>query len=284
MIQCHKCETNNLASRETCDACGANLLPGEGIGERIGNVIAGIIGGIIAGVAAYLMIQAEIETPDCWIISPASCMFAALAIPVMGIVSALRRTPLHQRYARRARRHVELDMEQAVADFSKALENAPEDDRAGLLKERAELYEKLGMQEEAMRDLLEYTSSPGAYGMGRGVTQLVGGDADTYAQEVGKDERMRMVAEGSVTALGYCPKCKDVVVLNADLRCPVHPSSKPRAERFVLPSDVEATIPEVMTEQLKLTRSRRTVYIVMGLIVGSTLACCIFSAIMNNLS
>jgi hypothetical protein len=279
-----KCETNNLSTRETCDACGANLLPGEGFGERIGNVVAGIIGGIIAGVVAYLMIQAEIETPDCWIISPTSCMFAAFAVPVMGIVSALRRTPLHQRYARRARRHVELDMEQAVADFSEALESAPEDDRAGLLRERAELYEKLGMQEEALRDLLEYTSSPGAYGMGRGVTQLVGGDADTYAQEVGKDERKRMVEEGTVTALGYCPKCKDVIELNADLRCPAHPSTKPRAEHFVLSGDVEATIPKVLTEQLKLTRSRRTVYIVVGLIVGSTLACCIFSWVMNNLA
>jgi hypothetical protein len=283
MIQCLKCETNNLATLEKCDACGANLLPGEGIGERIGNVIAGILGGIIAGVAAYLMIQAEIETPDCWIISPASCMFAAFAVPVMGIVSALRKTPLHQRYARRARRHVELDMEQAVADYSKALENAPEDERAGLLKERAELYEKLGMQEEAVRDRLEYTSSPGAYKTGRGVTRLIGGDADTYAQEVGKDERKRLVAEGTVTALGYCPKCKDVIELNADLWCPIHPSVKPRAERFVLPDDMEATIPEILTEQLRMVRARRTVYIVVGLIVGSTLACCVFSAVMNNL-
>jgi hypothetical protein len=245
MIQCLKCETNNLSTLDTCDACGANLLPGEGVGERIGNVIAGILGGVIAGVAAYLMIQADIKTPDCWIISPASCMLAAFALPVMGIASALRKTPLYQRYARRARRHIELDIEQAVTDFSLALESSPGDDKAGLLKERAELYEKLGMQEEALRDRLEYTSSPGAYGAGRGITQFFGGDADTYASGAAKDDRKRMVAEGRVTALGYCPKCSDVVKLNADLRCPDHPSAKPKAVRFVLPGEVEAAIPEV---------------------------------------
>ena len=284
MIQCPKCETNNTSSHDVCEECGAKLLPGEGIGDRLGNLIVGILGGIMAGAGAYVLVEAQIELPECMPVSPAACIFAAIASPIAGLVSALRKTPLYKRYATRARRHIEIDPEQAVADFSQALDTAPEKERAGLLKERAALYEKLGMEKEATRDQLDYTSAEGAYESGRGITQLFGGDADVYASDRGKEERKGLVAAGRAKALGYCSKCGGVVELNADLRCPDHPSTKPKAVRVVLPDEVEAVMPEVLSEYTKDRRTRRNMLIVVGVIVGIPLLCCIASGIVNSLA
>jgi len=282
MIQCVKCETNNTTSRDICEECGANLLPGEGIGDRLGNLIVGILGGVMAGAGAWLLSEAPIEVPECMPVSPAACIFAAVASPIAGLVSALRKTPLYKRYTTRARRHIELDPEQAVADFSQALETAPEKERAGLLKERAALYEKLGLEEEATRDRLDYTSAEGAYETGRGITQLFGGDTDVYASDRGKEDRKELVAAGRAKALGYCSKCGGVVELNPDIRCPDHTSTKPKAVRFVLPDEVEAAIPEVLSEYTKERRTKRNVLIVVGIVIGFPLLCCIASSAFNR--
>jgi len=282
MIQCLKCRTNNPSSRDICEECGANLLPGEGIGDRLGNLIVGILGGVMAGAGAYLLIETQIELPECMPISPAACIFAAIASPIAGLVSAIRKTPLYKRYTTRARRHIELDPGQAVADFSQALETAPEKERAGLLKERATLYEKLGLEKEAARDRLDYTSAEGAYETGRGITQLFGGDTDVYASDRGKEDRKKLVAEGRAIALGYCSKCGGVVELNPDLRCPEHKSSKPKAVRFVLADESEAAMPEVLNEYTKQRRTRRNILIVVGIVIGFPLLCCIASSAHNR--
>jgi len=60
MIQCPNCETNNPSGRDICEECGAQLLPGEGIGDRLGNLIVGILGGIMAGAGAYVLVEAQI--------------------------------------------------------------------------------------------------------------------------------------------------------------------------------------------------------------------------------
>lgn len=284
MIQCPKCETNNPSGRDICEECEAKLLPGEGIGDRLGNLIVGILGGIMAGVGAWWLSESQIEVPDCMPVSPVACIFAAIASPIAGLVSALRKTPLYKRYATRARRHIEIDPEQAVADFSQALETAPEKERAGLLKERAVLYEKLGLEKEATRDRLDYTSAEGAYETGRGITQLFGGDSDVYASDRGKEERKELVAAGRAIALGYCSKCGGVVELNPDLGCPDHTSTKPKAVRVVLPDEVEAAIPEVLSEYTKDRRTRRNILIVLGVVIGIPLLCCIASTIMNSLA
>ncbi|MCK4692934.1 MAG: hypothetical protein KAT23_04855, partial [Anaerolineales bacterium] len=260
------------------------MLPSEGIGDRLGNLIVGILGGIMAGVGAWLLSEAQIEVPDCMPVSPVACIFAAIVSPIAGLASALRKTPLYKRYATRARRHIEIDPEQAVADFSQSLETAPEKERAGLLKERAVLYEKLGLEKEATRDRLDYTSAEGAYESGRSITRLFGGDADVYASDRGKEERKELVAAGRAIALGYCSKCGGVVELNPDLRCPDHTSTKPKAVRVVLPDEVEAAIPEVLSEYTKDRRTRRNILIVVGVLIGIPLLCCIASSVLNSLA
>lgn len=61
--------------------------------------------------------------------------------------------PQHSAYAERARRHLDLDAEQAVSDFTRALESAPEKERGTLLGERASALEKVERYEEARADL-----------------------------------------------------------------------------------------------------------------------------------
>jgi uncharacterized OB-fold protein len=284
MIQCLKCQSENTPDREKCQECGADLLPGEGISDRLGNLVIGILAGVLSGIAAYVMIESDIELPDCLIISPQACMFTTIAAPIAGLVSAVRKTPLYKRYATRARRHIELDPEQAIADFSQALETAPEKERAGLLKERSTLYEKLGMEEEATRDELDYTSAEGAYAGGRGFARFFGADDDVYAKGMGEEDRKKMVAAGRVKALGYCSKCGRVVELNPKLRCPDHKSPKPKAVKFVLPDAVEAAIPEVLNEYTKERRTRRNVIIIVALVLSVPLSCCLFSIAMQNLT
>lgn len=283
MIQCVKCQSENTADREKCQECGTDLLPGEGLADRLSYIVYGIVGGVLSGIGAYFLIQSEIELPECLLISPQLCLLATIGLPIMGIASALRKTPLYQRYATRARRHIELDPEQAIADFSQALELAPEKEQAGLLKERAELYGKLGMEEEATRDELDYTSSEGAYSGGRGIARFFGADDDVYAADRGEDERKAMVAAGRVKALGYCSKCARVVELNPKLRCPDHASPKPKAVRFVLPDEVEAAIPEVLNEYTKESRTKRNVAIIAGLVVGGPLLCCLLTYAIGRL-
>lgn len=283
MIQCLKCQSENTTDRNKCQECGADLLPGEGISDRLGNLFAGIFAGILSGIGAYLLIKSDVELPDCLLISPQACLFATIAAPIAGIVSAVRKTPLYKRYATRARRHVELDPEQAIADFSHALEIAPEKEQAGLLKERAALYEKLGMEEEATRDELDYTSAEGAYSGGRGVARFFGADDDVYAADMGEEDRKKMVSAGRVKALGYCSKCGSVVELNPNLRCPDHKSPKPKAVTFVLPDEVEAAIPEVLNEYTKESRRKRSITIIVALILGVPLICCLISYAMNQL-
>ena len=283
MIQCPKCEAKNATGRDICEECGAKLLPGESIRDRIGHLITGILGGIMAGVGAFLLIKFEVEVPECIIISPQACLFTAIASPIAGLVSALRKTPLYRRYATRARRHIEIDPEQAVADFSQALEIAPEKEHAGLLKERAALYEKLGMEKEATRDQLDFTSTPGAYD--GGIMQLFGDAAvEGYTAGAGDQDRKKLVAAGRAKALGYCSKCGGVVELNPDLRCPDHTSTKPKAVRVVLPDEVEAALPEVLSEYTKDRRTRRNILIVLGVVVGIPMLCCIASSIRNSLA
>jgi len=67
--------------------------------------------------------------------------------------------PLHERYAKRARCHIELDIQQALADFTKAVElipkTLPKTERMPFLQERAAIYAQLEMNQELRVDLEE---------------------------------------------------------------------------------------------------------------------------------
>ncbi|MGD8758949.1 MAG: hypothetical protein PVJ07_01705 [Anaerolineales bacterium] len=282
MIHCKKCKSKNPPERQVCHACGSDLLPGEGPADRLGTLIGAIIVSAIAFGLAYFSATLPGDLPECLPTSPAAWIFGALVALVSGLVAAMRKTPLHERYEKRARRHLELEPEQAVADFTKALEHAPEKKRAALLDERAKLYAKLGMESEATRDRLDYTFTEGAYETGAGLAKLVGADTDAYKSTVAKDERARMVVEGKVVALGFCPKCADVVALTDQLRCSVHPSVKGQTVHHSMPDDVAATKAKVLEEYNKQRSQRRKWGLACGLgVILPTVLCTIFGIISN---
>jgi hypothetical protein len=181
---------------------------------------------------------------------------------------------------------LERDPQQALADFGQALDLAPDRALPQLLKERAGLQEALGMEEASARDLLAYSSSDGAYedGTGAGLMKAIGGDAlEGYVQAARKSERKRLVKEGTVTAVGYCRACREVVELDANLRCSISPSHpKPRRVQFAMP-DETAQAKEAMTVELeKGRRGRRNCLIVVAALVGLLVVACMAFALLSQ--
>jgi len=274
MITCKKCQESNPPDQTVCKKCAADLLPGETIGGRIGSLAAGIIGGIIAGFIAYFLITHPDITESskiCLLTNPTAWFFGAFAAPITGIVSAVRKTPLYIRYEKRAIRHKEIDPEQALADYSKALEIAPEKYRASLLKARADIYSKLGKEEQAVEDRLAYTYSEGAYEGESSFARMLGADRDTFVSASIKDERKRMLASGKIKAVGYCGTCDRVLELTETQKCPHHPKAKPQDITYIMPKDLETAIAKVeheRVEQHKKTGNKRMViFVILGIII-----------------
>jgi hypothetical protein len=250
-IHCQKCKTENPPTQVKCRQCGAKLLPAEGIGTRIGYFAGGLLGAGVFGYLAYLS-ATNPESAPMICQSPVQAGFISIFSVLFGIGMALRRTPAYMRYANRAERHVELNLPQALADMSQAIELAPEKERADLISKRIKIFEKLGMEREALRDQLEYTLEPGAYRLGSTLTSLVGGDKDVYASGRGESERKMLLESGAVKAVGYCARCKEAIVLTTDLCCPNHRARRPKDVRFVLADEVEIGKQQIYTEKAKL--------------------------------
>ena len=151
MVHCQKCKTRNPPAQATCSNCGADLLPAEGIGSRLSTFIAGIIVMLIPAIPAYFIFRPETPHP---ILKWIGYFLIAAAVSIFGYFTymTLRKTPIHERYAIRARRHIKLDTQQTLADFAKALDLAPQTERPPFLKERAAIYGNLGMKQELESD------------------------------------------------------------------------------------------------------------------------------------
>jgi len=244
-IQCPKCKAQNLPNQLRCTICRADLLPGEGVLFRIGVFIFSLLAAGFFGWLAYaLATNAETAPPICE--GPLQPAFIAVGVFFMGLLALVRQTPRYTRYANRAERHTGVNLTQALDDYNRAIEIAPEKERAPLLQKRARVYEKLGRQEEATRDLIAYTYEAGAYRTGAGMVTLLGADAETYASGRASDERKLLIQSGKAVALGYCRRCRDVVELDPKLRCPNHRWTKPKEARLFIPSDVEAGRAEIL--------------------------------------
>jgi phage FluMu protein Com len=134
---------------------------------------------------------------------------------------------------------VGLNPSQALSDLNQAIELAPEKEQAGLLKQRANLYDKLGMSEDAARDHLALATSPDAYKEeGQWVSAFTGADADIHTRIRRFGQITSLLSSGSARAVGYCPRCKNVVELDSNQHCRVHPKTKGREIQYVIPADV----------------------------------------------
>ena len=241
-IHCQRCKSENPPSATRCRNCDADLLPGEGAGQRLAYLMAGLLGAALLGFLFYQFhIRNPGSAPDIVICNPAALGVGAVASLVMAFTLALRRTPAYLKFQNRARRHVALNPWQALDDLNRALKLAPEKEQSGLLKQRAELYDKLGLGQDAARDLLALATSPNAFkSQGDWVAALTGADAGVYTHGRRSAQIKSLLKADRARAVGYCPRCKAVVELDAEQRCPVHPQAKGREVQYVIPADVLA--------------------------------------------
>jgi LysM repeat protein/tetratricopeptide (TPR) repeat protein len=287
VVLCPKCQTENPPDQATCSQCGAKLLPGRGVLERIGYFVAGIVGAALFIGLAWLFARMEMgeALPPCCA-SPITLGIMALSCLVGGIKMAFTRTPEYEKYVTRAQRHVQAAPEQALADLTKALELAPEKEKADILKQRGELSAKLGRKEEALADLSEYATSPYAHRGAKVVSKIVGVELEETAQAISPAEmsiqglRKELIQEGALKAVGYCKRCKDAVELDEKRLCS-RCGGKVKEPRFVKPEESEAELVKLRKEAAVRRRDRLIWLTVVGIALF-TCALCIGAGVLSS--
>ncbi len=285
MITCKKCQAINPNEVEICQNCGADLLPGESFKDRLGIFLIGIFGGAVSlGILIFLMNNPELtETSQCCIFTnPYAWFLGILGLPITGILNAVRKTPIYKRYENRAKRHIEADPDQAIEDFSKAIDLAPEKQKASLVKQRSELYKKLGREEDFLKDRLTYMESEGAYEGKAALAQTFKADSESFVSSARESERKQLVAEGKIKGVGFCRECQHAVELNEKLRCPLHPKKKPIEVKYVLPNDLESAILEVGEKGLKSYKKTKRTRLIILIILAIFLVLCVVIPLMMN--
>lgn len=241
-------------------------------------------GGISIGMVYFLSKNPElIETLGCCLLTNPNIWFIGIFFfPISGIVGVLRKTPRYQRYENRAKRHLNTDWEQAVADFTEAINQAPKKQQASLLKQRSEVYKAQGDEEEFLEDRLAYMEAEGAYEGQASFAKTFKLDPDQFTASARDSEQMQLVAEGKIHTVGFCKKCQQAVDLNAKLRCPVHTKPKPLMIKTVLPKNYERALIEVQDEGSKQFNKTRTIRLVVLIVVIVLFAlCCIIPALVG---
>ena len=280
MVICPRCQAQNPPDRVTCSQCRAKLLPGRGILERIGSLVAGVVGAAFFVGLAWLFAQMEMaeSLPPCCA-SPLYLGLAALGCLAGGLALAFGRTPEHEKYVKRAQRHVEAAPEQALADLTRALELAPEKEQADILKQRGELYSKLGRKEETLADLAAYAASPHAHKGAKAVSKIIGVELEEAAGAISPTEisiqglRRELVQEGALKAVGYCKRCKDAVELDENQRCS-RCGGRVKEARFVKPQESEAELAKLRKEAAA-RRTRRLIWLTVGGVALFACALCV---------
>lgn len=208
------------------------------------------------------------EVPPCCA-SPAALGLFALSCLVGGFRWAFGRTKEYEKYLKRAERHVEAAPDQALADFTTALQLAPEKQKAQILKQRGELHSKLGDKEEALEDLSAYAVHPQAHKGAKVMSEMVGVDLEQAAGGATERRidglRSVLVQEGALQAVGYCKHCKDAVLLDENRGCS-RCGVQVKKARFVKPEETEAELAKLREEAAARRNRRRT-----GLIVGGVI-------------
>ncbi len=245
-IHCQKCKAENPSSAVRCQKCDAKLLSAESAGARFSTFFTGLIA---AGFFGYLLYRFYIQNPGSApdipilepFLNPVVLGLATVIAFITAIVVPLRRTPEYVKYINRAKRHIQLNPWQSLADMESAMEIAPDKEQGNLLKQRAQLFEMVGFVEDAARDRLALATSQNAFkGEADAVKMFTGADSGTYAASRRSSQIKTILYSGKALAIGYCPKCNEVSVLDKDEHCPIHPKTKGREIEYVIPADVVA--------------------------------------------
>lgn len=271
MIHCDKCKTVNPPDQRQCRNCHHDLLPGTGAGTRLFVFLLSLAVTAFGVWVLYRMYKG-LSMPDmaCFFTSPVFWGLLVLITPFSGLAFALGKTPMHDRYFDRAKRHLALDRDQALADLNQAVNLAPEKSRAPILKERAKLLEAMGQTTEATRDKIALLDADKHETAGM-IAGGLGADKDMFLNDLRNQERNALLKTRTVVALGYCLVCRAVVELNEDKRCALHPRKKPANIRLAVPVDVESVKASMLVERAKTIRRARIQWIIS--ILGLVLLC-----------
>ncbi len=278
MIICANCKTQNSPETKECQNCGVDLLPGERFKDRLGTFIIGIVGGVIGGFASYfLFTHPEVaESKEfCMLTNPVIWLMVTFVSPISATATALRKTPEFLRYKNRASRHEAEFPDQALKDYSKAIELAPAKEKAPLIKSRSDLYKKMGKEEEAVKDQLEYMSTEGAYESSASFARLVGADKDTFIDQAIQDDRKKLITEGKIKGVGYCLAGAHTVELNDQLKCTLHPKGKIFNPTFVVPEELDKAFLGVEAASAGVVKQTKTRRIILWIVLGLFLVFCI---------
>lgn len=275
MITCNHCKKVNPPDQARCQNCQRDLLPGRSAGVRLGVLIVSLALGAL-GVFVLVKMAQGAELPDlgCAFTSPVYWVIFTIGVPLMGLIYALQRTPAYEKYVDRAKRHLQIDPDQALSDFNHALNNAPEKQKAGILKERAKLLAAQGRVTESTRDTIASMDSEGAYDGAEGFATLIGVDKDVYVAGVKSSQQREMVKSHAAVGLGWCKSCKAVVELDEGMHCKLHPTAKISDTRLAVPEDVPvelARLNEELTRRNKSLRTKRIVYLILFVVIVAAL-------------
>ena len=266
MIHCSHCKTVNPPEKEICQSCGKSLLPGRGACVRIGVLVVTLAIGAF-GVWMLFLRSDNVKIPDlgCALTSPIFWIIVTISVPIMGLVFTLQRTPAHEKYVDRANRHLQLDPQQALTDFNRALQLAPEKAKAEILKSRSKLLLTLGQEQDATRDKIAAMQSEGAYDGAAGFASIVGADKDTFVSGLKSQEQQQLVKSNAAVGLGWCTKCKAVVRLDANMHCSLHPKARITDVRLAVADDAaaeQAAMQESITKRNRSLMVRRIIMII----------------------
>ena len=278
MIICANCKTQNPPERKECLNCGVDLLPGENFKDRIGTFIIGLVVGVFGGFASYFLFTHPefAESKEfCMLTNPVIWLMITFVSPISATVTALRKTPDFLKYKNRAARHEAEFPDQAIDDYSKAIDLAPAKEKAPLIKVRSDLYKKMGKEEEALKDQLAYISTEGAYESSASFARLLGADKDTFIDQAIQDDRKKLIGEGKIKGVGFCLAGSHTVELNDQLKCPLHPKGKIFNHTFVMPEELEKTLLSVETASAGVVTQTKKRRIILWIVLGLVLLFCI---------
>jgi len=277
-VICYKCKFENTPASTKCKQCATNLLTYEPVWQRVAYFVFSLLFSLGAGWLALRIF----ENPDLEEGFSAlgfgliTLMLIAVILPFWGLYRALSHGSLTEMLKERAGRHDKTQPWQALEDLGHALELAPVQEHAQIMKARMSLYRSLSLMQNATREELAITyareRNPQG-GMGLFIAGNMFGDSFStgYLSGISKQarkDREKMYAEGRAIVVGYCPVCKQAVELNLELRCPKSEkpgvkrhTGKPKLIQYVIPADVEVGKAHILraAEAARKQRNQRIV-------------------------
>lgn len=256
-VFCPKCKTENSPTASKCKKCKANLLTYESVWQRFAYFFVSLIFSFIAGwIALRIFENPELQEGFSALgFGLISLTLIAIGMPFWGLWRALSHGSLTEMLTERATRHDKEQPWQALEDLGHALELAPIQEHAQIMTRRMNLYQALGLTQNATREELAITYATERNpqgGMGLFIAGNVFGDSFSkgYLSGISKQARKareKMYAEGRAIVVGYCPICKEAAELTNEFKCPnadkakgLKHSGKPKFLQYVIPADVEA--------------------------------------------